>query len=73
MKTIDTLKERCSSLLTTETDTNKLTILKTISEVLTIPNAFKKLDAEIVLNMLKDLGYKANEVTEIYSKILKED
>ena len=74
MSTIDMLKERCSELLIKECNNKtKVAILSTISEILKQPKAMVKLDAEVVLNILKDLGFSKKEIPEIYASILKEN
>lgn len=74
MQTIDMLKQRCNSLIAKCTkDSKTLNVLETINQILNQPNALIKLDAEIVLNILKDLGFSKKEILEIYSSILKEN
>ena len=74
MQTINLLKERCATLIKEEQNnlnSGTLPILITIQQILNQPNALIKLDAEIVLNILKDLGFSKKEIPEIYSSILK--
>ena len=76
MKTIDFLKEKCAELLEQESKNDnekRITILSTISQILNQQNALIKLDAEIVLNILKDLGFSSKEIPQIYASILKEN
>ena len=72
MKIVDTLHKRCNELMQSNINNEKkLTTLKSISNILSEPNVLIKLDAEMVLNILTDLGYNRNEIVLIYSEILK--
>ena len=72
MKVVDTLKQKCKELLSSNiSDPLKISRLNTISEILSEANALVKLDPEMVLNILTDLGYNRNEIVLIYSEILK--
>jgi len=75
MKTIEKLKQICKVQLEfeqAEGNKKRVDILTTISKILAEENALKRLDAEIVVNILSDLGMEDSEIPEVYAKILQD-
>ena len=75
MKTIEKLKQICKVQLEfeqAEGNQKRVGILTTISKILEEENALKRLDAEIVINILSDLGMEEQEIAEVYAKILQD-
>ena len=73
MKMIEILKQRCTDLLAKTNDEKKIKILNLVSQILNKENSLKKMDVQVVLNILIDLEYTNKEIPKIYSKIVKED
>ena len=70
---IEILKQRCTDLLAKANDEKKIKILNLVSQILNKENSLKKMDVQVVLNILIDLEYTNKEIPKIYSKIVKED
>ena len=70
---IEILKQRCTDLLAKTNDEKKIKILNLVSQILNKENSLKKMDVQVVLNILIDLEYTNKEIPKIYSKIVKED
>ena len=72
MKIINMLKTRCAELLSKAQDEKKLKILNLVSEILSKENSLKKMDVQVVINILIDLEYSKEEIPQIYAAIVKE-
>lgn len=67
------LRAKCDSLLSkyqNESNTNKIKLFTTIKSILESDKPFNKLDAEISLNILIDLGYSPQQAIQVYSQIV---
>ena len=74
MNVVDTLKQKCEELLIESTnngDVKNAQVLSSIKNILGEDDSLKKMDAEIVVNILSDLGYSVYEIPEVYASILK--
>jgi len=74
MNVVDTLKQKCEQLLIESTnngDVKNAQVLSSIKNILGEDDSLKKMDAEIVVNILSDLGYSVYEIPEVYASILK--
>lgn len=67
------LHKKCNTLLLkykNESNESKIKIYSSIKSILESDKPFNKLDAEISLNILMDLGYNYQQAIQVYSQII---
>lgn len=70
---INNLKKQCTKLYdkyNKKGDKSKIKLYSTISNILNSENAFDKIDAEVALNILLDLGMSQKNAYKVYNDIL---
>ncbi len=70
---VQNLIVKCENLLENskkEQDNRKIKIYNSIHEILNNENCFDKIDAEIAMNILLDLGFSSDEVVSVYSQLI---
>ena len=72
-KIINKLKKECVFLLEkskTKKNEKDIQLYSTILEILSSENAFSKMDIEVSLNILLDLGYTSKDALKIYNQLI---